>query len=129
MRHGKILLGEVLIVFALIVLTIWGATQWTAHMLGDQPGLGRPWFFAGELAVYKPWRLFQWWYAYEGYAPDVFARAGLIASSGGLLGHFALEFGAIGSMAAHHPGDDVSEQTGGAHAIASRLRPHHDAGR
>ncbi|MCA8891443.1 MAG: conjugal transfer protein TraG [Hyphomonas sp.] len=95
MRPGKILLGQVLIVFILIVLTIWGATQWTAYMFGYQPALGHPWFFAGEMPVYKPWRLFQWWYAYEAYAPDVFARAGLIASSGGLLGIFAAVIGSV----------------------------------
>ena len=95
MRPGKILLGQVLVVFNLIVLTIWGATQWTAYMFGYQPALGHPWFFAGEMPVYKPWRLFQWWYAYEAYAPDVFARAGLIASSGGLLGIFAAVVGSV----------------------------------
>ncbi|MCR9224180.1 MAG: conjugal transfer protein TraG [Hyphomonas sp.] len=95
MRPGKILLGQVLIVFTLIVVAIWGATQWTAHMLGYQPALGRPWFFVEEVAVYKPWRLFQWWYAYEAYAPDVFARAGLIASSGGLLGILAAVIGSV----------------------------------
>ncbi|WP_084397155.1 conjugal transfer protein TraG [Henriciella aquimarina] len=95
MRPGKILLGQVLIVFILILLTLWGATQWTAHELGYQPALGRPWFFAGETPVYRPWRLFQWWYAYEAYAPDVFARAGLIASSGGLLGILAAVIGSV----------------------------------
>ena len=95
MRPGKILLGQVMVVFVLIVLTIWGATQWTAYVFGYQPALGHPWFFAGEMPVYKPWRLFQWWYAYEAYAPDVFARAGLIASSGGLLGIFAAVVGSV----------------------------------
>ena len=57
--------------FALIVITIWTATQWTAFKLEYQPALGRSWFNIGELPVYVPWRLFQWWYAYEAYAPDV----------------------------------------------------------
>ncbi|WP_300381083.1 conjugal transfer protein TraG [Henriciella sp.] len=95
MRPGKILLGQVLTVFLLILLALWGATQWTAHMFGYQPALGHPWFSLGETPIYKPWRLFQWWYAYEAYAPDVFARAGLIASSGGLLGILAAVIGSV----------------------------------
>ncbi len=95
MRPGKILLGQVLVVFTLIVLANWGATQWAAHQLGYQSALGRPWFFAGDWPIYKPWRLFQWWYAYEAYAPSVFARAGLIASSGGLLGILAAVIGSL----------------------------------
>ena len=95
MRPGKILLGQVLVVFNLIVLTIWGATQWTAYMFGYQPALGHPWFFAGEMPVYKPWRLFQWWYAYEAYAPEVFARGGLIAVSGSALGFLAAIAGSV----------------------------------
>jgi type IV secretion system protein VirD4 len=121
MRPGKILLGQVLIVFVLIVLTIWGATQWTAHMLGYQPGLGRPWFSAGELAVYKPWRLFQWWYAYEAYAPDVFARAGLIASSGGLLGIFAA---VVGSVIRSRDGARVTTYGSARWAKPSELKRH-----
>ncbi|HAW56118.1 MULTISPECIES: conjugal transfer protein TraG [unclassified Hyphomonas] len=121
MRPGKILLGQVLIVFLLIVLTIWGATQWTAHMFGYQPALGRPWFFVSEIAVYKPWRLFQWWYAYEAYAPDVFARAGLIASSGGLLGIFAA---VIGSVVRSQDAANVTTYGSARWAKASDLKRH-----
>lgn len=77
------------------MLSIWGATQWAAQSLGYQPALGQPWFVAGEIVVYKPWRIFQWWYAYEAYAPDVFARAGLIASSGGIFGIVAAVIGSV----------------------------------
>ena len=27
--------------------------------------------------VYQPWKLFEWWYAYEAYAPQIFNRAGM----------------------------------------------------
>ena len=65
---------------------MWIATQWVAEVLDHQPRLGGPWFELAGQPVYKPWRLFQWWYAYDAYAPNVFARAGLIASLGGIAG-------------------------------------------
>lgn len=95
MRPGKILIGQVSIVFILIVLTNWAATQWAAYQFEYQTALGYPWFFLGDYPVYKPWRLFQWWYAYEAYAPDIFARAGLIAVSGGLIGILAAVIGSV----------------------------------
>ena len=69
MSPSRILIGQFLIVLTIIVATMWGATQWVAHAFGYQPALGRPWFIWGEVPVYRPWRLFQWWYAYEAYAP------------------------------------------------------------
>lgn len=95
MSPSRILVGQFLIVLLIIVVTTWGATQWTAHSLEYQPALGRPWFYADEIPVYLPWRLFQWWYAYEAYAPDVFARAGAIAASGGLFGILAAVIGSV----------------------------------
>ena len=95
MSPSKILIGQFLIVLTIIVATMWGATQWVAHAFGYQPALGRPWFIWGEVPVYRPWRLFQWWYAYEAYAPDVFARGGAIAASGGLLGILAAVVGSV----------------------------------
>lgn len=82
----KFLLGQFLLTLVLITCSVWMATQWVAGALGHQPRLGDPWFLAGDLPVYKPWRLFQWWYAYDAYAPDLFARAGVIASLGGIAG-------------------------------------------
>jgi type IV secretion system protein VirD4 len=35
-----ILWGQILTVFAIIVASIWGATQWTAWQFGFQPQLG-----------------------------------------------------------------------------------------
>ncbi|HBL93927.1 MAG TPA: conjugal transfer protein TraG [Hyphomonas sp.] len=95
MSPSKILIGQFLIVLTIIVLTMWGATQWTAYELGYQRGLGRPWFLLDGWPVYKPWRLFQWWYAYEAYAPIVFAKGGAIAASGGLLGIVAAVIGSV----------------------------------
>lgn len=95
MSPSKILIGQFLIVLGIIVVAIWGATQWTAHTLSYQPALGAPWFEFRGWPIYKPWRLFQWWYAYEAYAPDVFARAGAVAASGGLFGILAAVVGSV----------------------------------
>ncbi|MEM6554389.1 MAG: conjugal transfer protein TraG [Pseudomonadota bacterium] len=95
MTPTKLLIGQFLIVIAIIGLSLWGATQWAATELGFQPGLGAPWFTVMETPIYKPWRLFQWWYAYEAYAPDVFNRAGMLAAGGGFLGALAAVAGSI----------------------------------
>ncbi|MDP3461000.1 MAG: IncP-type conjugal transfer protein TraG, partial [Hyphomonas sp.] len=86
MTPTKFLIGQFALTLALILLSAWGATQWTAGELGFQPRLGHPAFQAGDYPVYPPWRFFQWWYAYDAYAPDVFARGGVIASLGGGAG-------------------------------------------
>jgi type IV secretion system protein VirD4 len=95
MNPGRILIGQVGIVLIVIVLTQWFATQWTAEALGYQPALGAPWFAFGDRPVYLPWRLFQWWYAYEAYVPEVFGTAGLIAASGGLFGILVAVVGSV----------------------------------
>ena len=95
MSPSKILIGQFLIVLSIVILTLWGATQWVAHELGYQAALGRPWFVMDGQPVYRPWRLFQWWYAYEAYAPEVFAKGGAIAASGGLLGILAAVIGSV----------------------------------
>ena len=95
MLPTKILVGQIAIVFFLIIGETWLATQFAAAQLGYQAGLGQPWFIAGEMPVYKPWRIYQWWYAYEAYAPDVFNRAGLIALSGSGLGILAAVIGSV----------------------------------
>jgi type IV secretion system protein VirD4 len=51
-----------------------------------QPALGSAWFAVAGYPVYLPWRLFEWWYAYDAYAPHVFERAGTLAASGGAAG-------------------------------------------
>lgn len=95
MTPSKILIGQFLTVLGVIMIAIWTATQWTAQELGYQPRLGHPWFMWGDWPVYRPWRIFQWWYAYEAYAPGVFARGGAIAASGGLFGILAAVIGSI----------------------------------
>jgi len=95
MTGTKFLIGTIFLVCLIILFSIWGATQWVAMTLGYQPALGRPWFFLGEVPVYVPWRLFQWWYAYEAYAPGVFSWAGLMAAGGGFLGAIVAVIGSL----------------------------------
>jgi type IV secretion system protein VirD4 len=79
----KILWGQISIVFAVVLATMWLATQWTAWRLGFQSQLGRPWFeFAGR-PVYVPVAFFWWWYHYDAYAPRIFLEGAGIAASGG----------------------------------------------
>ena len=35
--------------------------------------------------VYYPWKLFEWWFFFDAYAPQVFDTGGMIAASSGLL--------------------------------------------
>ncbi|MEL6860026.1 MAG: IncP-type conjugal transfer protein TraG [Pseudomonadota bacterium] len=95
MSPSKILVGQFIIVLSIIVTSIWSATQWAAHSLDYQPALGVAWFELQGVPIYKPWRIFQWWYAYEAYAPDVFAISGAIAASGGVFGIIAAVIGSI----------------------------------
>ncbi len=44
MSATKILWGQILTVLLIVLMTTWGATQWTAWRLGFQPQLGDPWF-------------------------------------------------------------------------------------
>ena len=57
----RLLIGQILIVFAIMMLGVWAATQWAAAMLGFQPRLGEPWFVLARWPVYRPWALFSWW--------------------------------------------------------------------
>ena len=86
MPGTKILWGQVIAVFALVLAGIWSATQWTAHALAYQSELGRPWFAAGGWPVYPPYAFFWWWFSYDAYAPHIFERGALIAVSGGFAG-------------------------------------------
>jgi len=83
--HTGILFGQIAAVFGVAFGGVWGATQWVADALGHQPRLGPAWFGVAGLPVYEPWRLFEWWYWYDAYAPEVFSRGGAIAASSGLL--------------------------------------------
>ncbi|WP_044560438.1 conjugal transfer protein TraG [Azospirillum sp. B4] len=85
MSATKILWGQILTVFAIVLLTTWAATQWTAYKLGFQPQLGPPWFMLGGWPVYYPWSFFPWWYFYDAYAPPIFVEGAYIAASGGFV--------------------------------------------
>jgi hypothetical protein len=86
MTPTKLLLGQILAVFAIVILGVWFATEWCAAQLDFQARLGAPWFGLVGLQVYFPWRLFEWWYAYDAYAPQLFNEAGGIAASSGIVG-------------------------------------------
>jgi type IV secretion system protein VirD4 len=95
MTPTKLLIGQILLVLAIVAAGLWAATQWAASMLAYQPALGTPLLVAGEMPVYRPWSLFVWWFHYEAYAPAVFDKAGALAASGGLLGCMAAIGGSL----------------------------------
>jgi len=64
----KLLVGQIVIVFGIVILGVWTATQWAAAMLGYQAQLGSPWIVVAGIPVYRPWDLFGWWYHYDAYA-------------------------------------------------------------
>jgi hypothetical protein len=81
----RILWGQVIAVFAVVLAAIWVATEWTAWRLGFQLELGRPWFALLNFPVYVPPAFFWWWFAYDAYAPRVFIEGANIAASGGVI--------------------------------------------
>jgi type IV secretion system protein VirD4 len=86
MSATKILWGQIVVVFAIVLSTMWAATQWVAWKLGYQPQLGQPWFeLTSGVPIYFPPAFFWWWYAYDAYAPRVFVEGAYIAASGGFL--------------------------------------------
>ncbi len=54
MSATKILWGQVTTVLLIVLLTLWGATQWTAHALGYQPQLQPVWFTLWRTPIYPP---------------------------------------------------------------------------
>jgi len=95
MSPQSILIGQIIVVLTTILLTTWYATQWVAGALAFDPYLGDPWFVLGGYKIYFPYQLFIWWYSFEPYAPDVFAKGGKIAAMGGFIGTV---FAIIGSV-------------------------------
>jgi len=85
-KPTKLLIGQILVVFAIVIAGVWAATQWAAAMLAYQPELGLPWFRLGTVPVYHPLALFGWWYHYDAYAPIVFDKAGMLAGPSGFVG-------------------------------------------
>ena len=96
MSPQSIIIGQIIIVFTTIILTTWYATQWVAFQFDYDAYLGTGLFSFGEHRVYAPWKLFQWWYQFDAYAPDIFAKGGQIAAGGGFVGTL---FAVIGSVA------------------------------
>src|SRR3989442_8067780 len=82
MSGTKILWGQVIVVGLIVLLAIWGATEWTAWRLAYQPELGRLWFELSGFKVYYPPIFFWWWFVYDAYAPQVFVEGAFIAASG-----------------------------------------------
>jgi hypothetical protein len=80
MTPAKHLVGQNLIVFAIVIVGVWFATEWCSAELGFQPQLGSPWFVRLGLPVCRVW----FWYNL--YAPAILNRAGAIAASSGLAG-------------------------------------------
>jgi type IV secretion system protein VirD4 len=85
MPATKILWGQIIAVFLIVVAAIWSATQWTAAALAYQPELGEPWFTALGWPVYPPYAFFWWWFSYDAYAPAIFQTGAWIAASGGFV--------------------------------------------
>jgi type IV secretion system protein VirD4 len=95
MTPTKVLIGQMLVVFGIALAGTWGATQWVAYHLGFQQRLGEPWFLIANLPVYYPWRLFEWWYVYDAYAPNIFRTGGTIAGGSGVVAALSAIVGSI----------------------------------
>ena len=80
-----ILFGQIIVVLGVALGGVWAATQWTAHALGYQQRLGPAWLELSGMPVYEPWKLFEWWYFYDAYAPPIFVEGAYIAASGGFI--------------------------------------------
>lgn len=81
----RTLVAQIASSIVLTVLCLWAATQWAAAMLGYQAALGASWLEVIGVKIYAPWQLLPWWLTFDHQAPDVFARAGVVAAVGGLL--------------------------------------------
>ena len=95
MRGGRILWGQIAVVFTIVLVMTWAATQWVAFRLGFQPQLGTPWFELAGLPVYYPPAFFWWWFSFDAYAPAIFVEGAIIATSGGFLAIVAAIFMSI----------------------------------
>ncbi|MDH0358223.1 conjugal transfer protein TraG [Aeromonas caviae] len=85
MQAQGVLFGQIAAVFGIVIAGVWGATQWTAAALGYQLRLGSPWFDLYGTPVYYPWKLFEWWFFFDAYAPQIFDTGGMIAVGSSLL--------------------------------------------
>jgi len=85
MPATKILWGQIITVLTIILICVWGATEWVAWRLAFQPELGAPWFRLFGFPFYLPPSFFWWWYGYDAYAPEIFIEGAYIAASGGFI--------------------------------------------
>jgi len=85
MQGTNVLFGQIAVVFGIVIVGVWAATQWTATALGYQLRLGSPWFDFLGTPVYHPWKLFEWWFVFDAYAPEVFNTGGMMAGGSGLV--------------------------------------------
>ncbi len=95
MRGGRILWGQITVVFTIVLVMTWAATQWVAFRLGFQLQLGDPWFDLAGWPIYYPPAFFWWWFSFDAYAPAIFTEGGIIAVSGGFLAIAAAIFMSI----------------------------------
>jgi type IV secretion system protein VirD4 len=95
MRGGRILWGQIIVVFTIVLVMVWTSTQWVAFRLGFQPQLGNPWFDVAGWPVYYPPAFFWWWFSYDAYAPAIFTEGAFIATSGALFAIAAAFFMSI----------------------------------
>jgi len=85
MSATKILWGQILTVFLIVLATTWGATEYVAWKLGFQAQLGPAWFSVLGWPFYYPPAFYWWWYFYDAYAPSIFVEGAFIAASGGFI--------------------------------------------
>ncbi len=95
MSPQSILIGQIIIVLTTIICGVWLSTQWVASQFSYDAYLGPAWFYVGGAPVYYPWRLFEWWYAFDAYAPGIFARGGAMAAGSGFLGALVAAIGSV----------------------------------
>lgn len=86
MTPTKILIGQILIVFAIMVLGVWAATQWAASMLGYQAALGPAWFSLRNWPLCRPCAVLSSWYHDEANASQVFNKAFALSGASEFLG-------------------------------------------
>lgn len=76
---GPVLLG--------LLVCGWTITQWVAHRLGYHPSLGRPWLRQEGIALYSPWSVVGWYWAWGGRYSRIFLQAAsvpVLAIAGGV---------------------------------------------
>lgn len=118
------------VIFCMVTLFTWGVTQYTAWRFGFQPALSQKLFGIGDVGVYAPWGLFDWWWKF-GAIPEaalILNKALLIWSVGFV---FTLVFSTIivglltrkiGSKKSYDPfssewADDIDVEYSGLRAI------------